>query len=184
MNTEISALKTLLDEDCKTQQAIEDLCARVLGQGWIDGDSNGVPGPEACVAEVVRRLEAAQFDLAATEARLGVVPTAALESVQKQNAAMREKLVWLLSKVDVDALNAMHKGSYSAIRDLIESADAGRDYISKASVKPLVDALQNMTFFCEDYLRSNTHSGVSRLVSDSKKALAHAKEAGLAEAKP
>lgn len=117
------------------------LCNAVLGEGCSTSDMKDI----AAIAKDHReRLEKAE---------------ARVEELQIVNSDF-DKTV---AEVATFKANDLSIDKYYEMQSQVENTEAACAKMRQ----PLAD----MLFFCEDYLKSHTHPGVSRLVSDAKEAL-------------
>jgi hypothetical protein len=95
----------------------------------------------------------------------------ALKRVQKQAAAMREVLE--------NCRRYIHDFQMPEIQNIL-SSDAGRDYISRESVRPLVQAITESNELLKDIaLQERDEARVGAQIADNNEALQTAREMGL-----
>lgn len=115
-----------------------------------------------------------------------------LESVKKQAAAMREALIFAkevagaLLERNIGDFQFENRGDLWKLQTRSEAAiqaDAGRDFISRESVKPLVDRLRDVQGYFEA-IREHTagigeYTAVNAKIESLTEALEHARTLGL-----
>ena len=92
-----------------------------------------------------------------------------VERLHADGAVMRGVQEWILDGLQKNALDAI------PVKESL-SANAGRDLLARYReavdlVKCCREALKHERVFLEDYLKSHTHPGVSRLVGDNRGAV-------------
>lgn len=145
----------VISDDVHTETEIEKLCASVLGQAYVDGDSMSVPGPLGCVSEVVARCVRAEKACAEKDDALLMADT------------------WF----DERTQHTANEGPRNIVLNAF-STDAGKDYIHKDRVKPIVEALQStLDEFNDRYdgAPDSRMQWMAYLMRDIEQALARAK---------